>query len=239
MTEMNIVGFIFARGGSKGLPGKNIRLLAGKPLIAWSIEHAKAVSRINRVIVSTDCPKIAAVALEYGAEVPFMRPADLASDFSPEWLAWQHALRFLVDEKGLPDVMLSIPATAPLRLASDIDKCIDLFMNNNSETVITCTQSHRNPWFNMLKVNCDGYVSLVNEPDTPISRRQDAPPVYDMSTVAYVTRPAFVLTHNSVFEGRVQAVKIPIERAVDIDSLFDFELAELLIHRRKFPSVNI
>jgi len=92
---MSIVAVIFARGGSKGLPGKNLRILGDKPLIAWSIEHAKAVRRIDRVIVSTDSTEIAQVALKYGAEVPFIRPSDLAQDDSPEWLSWKHALNFL------------------------------------------------------------------------------------------------------------------------------------------------
>ena len=89
---MSIIAFIFARGGSKGLPDKNIKILNGKPLIAWSIEHAKSVKRVDRVIVSTDSEEIARIAREYGAEVPFMRPAALATDNSPEWLSWQHSL---------------------------------------------------------------------------------------------------------------------------------------------------
>ena len=122
---MKIVAFIFARGGSKGLPGKNIRLLDGKPLIAWSIEHALAVKLIDRVIVSTDSDEIAAVAIEYGAEVPFMRPPELACDNSPEWFAWQHALDFLrANEGDMPNMFVSVPATAPLRSPDDIEKCI-------------------------------------------------------------------------------------------------------------------
>ena len=93
---MKVIAFIFARGGSKGLPGKNVRPLAGKPLIAWSIEHARAVERIDRIIVSTDSHEIADVARQNGAEVPFMRPKDLSSDTSPEWLAWRHALNYLL-----------------------------------------------------------------------------------------------------------------------------------------------
>ena len=123
---MKTVAFIFARGGSKGLPGKNIRPLVGKPLIAWSIEHALAVKRIERIIVSTDSEEIATVARNYYAEVPFFRPAELAQDDSPEWLAWQHALNYLFETSGvLPEVMVSVPTTAPLRLAIDIENCLD------------------------------------------------------------------------------------------------------------------
>ena len=119
---MKIIAFIFARGGSKGLPNKNIKILNGKPLIAWSIEHAKKINRIDRVIVSTDSEEIAKIAREFGAEVPFMRPLELATDESPEWLSWQHGLKYLKSIDGcLPDLMLSIPATAPLRDVEDIN----------------------------------------------------------------------------------------------------------------------
>jgi N-acylneuraminate cytidylyltransferase len=184
---MSVVAFIFARGGSKGLPGKNIRLLNGKPLIAWSIEHALNVKRIDRVIVSTDSEEIAKVAKQYGAEVPFIRPAELATDDSPEWLAWRHALNYLIETKGnLPDVMVSVPSTAPLRQLVDIENCLDEYEKGCADVVITVTAAHRNPYFNMVKVNQDGSVGLVNPPESTIARRQDAPLVYDMTTVCYV-----------------------------------------------------
>jgi CMP-N-acetylneuraminic acid synthetase len=228
---MKAVAFIFARGGSKGLPGKNIRPLNGKPLIAWSIEHALAVKRIDRVIVSTDSDKIAELAMQYGAEVPFMRPAELAGDNSPEWLAWRHALNYLKGSTGaLPEVMVSVPTTAPLRLPIDIENCLDEYEKGNADMVITVTDAHRSPYFNMVKTNPDGSVGLVNPPQTTIARRQDAPVVYDMATVCYVANPEFVMTHNSTFEGRVKAVHVPIERAIDIDTLLDFKIAECLLN---------
>jgi CMP-N-acetylneuraminic acid synthetase len=230
---MTVFAFIFARGGSKGLPGKNIRSLAGKPLIAWSIEHARAVKRISRIIVSTDSEEIAAVARDFGAEVPFMRPAELASDASPEWLAWRHALAFLKKSEGkLPDLMISVPTTAPLRLPVDLENCLDEFAKGDFDLVITVSDAHRNPWFNMVKENPDGTVGLVVAPTSAINRRQDAPTVFDMTTVAYVARPQFVMQQMGAFSGRVSAVKIPLERAIDIDTLFDFELAEFLISRQ-------
>lgn len=231
---MTAVAFIFARGGSRGLPGKNIRPLAGKPLIAWSIEHAHSVKRIERVIVSTDSEEIAAVARDFGAEVPFMRPAELARDDSPEWLAWRHALAFLQESDGsLPESMLSVPTTAPLRLPIDLENCLDEFAKGNADMVITVSDANRNPWFNMVKENPDGSVGLVIAPAAGITRRQDAPAVFDMATVAYVARPQFVMQQMGTFSGRVRAVKVPVERAIDIDTLFDFELAEFLISRRE------
>ena len=232
---MNVVAFIFARGGSKGLPGKNIRNLAGRPLIAWSIEHARAVKRIERIIVSTDSEEIASVARNFGAEVPFLRPQELARDDAPEWLAWQHALSFLQETEGsLPNAMISIPPTAPLRLPDDLENCLNEFEKGEVDVVITVSDAHRSPWFNMVKRNQDGSVGLVMEAPISITRRQDAPEVFDMATVAYVARPGFVLEQTSIFSGKVGTVKVPVERAIDIDTIFDFELAEFLVSRRGF-----
>jgi CMP-N-acetylneuraminic acid synthetase len=231
---MNIVALICARGGSKGLPGKNIRPLGGTPLIAWSIRQAQAVSRIKRVIVSTDSEEIAEVARQYGAEVPFMRPAGLAQDNSPERGVWRHALEYLKTTDGAyPDVLSVVPATAPLRLPEDLERCLDAFEQGDADTVITVSEPHRNPYFNMVKTRADGCVELVIPPaEGAVTRRQDAPDVYDMTTVAYVTHPEFVMNVDSIFAGRVRAVKIPVERAVDIDTLMDFRIAECLLEYR-------
>jgi CMP-N-acetylneuraminic acid synthetase len=228
------VAFIFARGGSKGILKKNIRLFCGKPLIAWSIHHALSVKRIERLIVSTDSEEIASIARAFGAEVPFLRPADLAADESSEWLSWRHGLNYIVETTGsLPEVMVSIPTTAPLRIALDIENCLDEFEKTNADIVITVTEAHRSPYFNMIKTNTDGTVGLVIEPEFLISRRQDVPAVYDMTTVCYVAKPEFVIKYDSIFEGCVRPVYVPTERAIDIDTLLDFQLAEYLLNRRE------
>ena len=236
---MSIIAFIFARGGSKGLPDKNIKILNGKPLIAWSIEHAKSVKRVDRVIVSTDSEEIARIAREYGAEVPFMRPAALATDNSPEWLSWQHGLKYLEDTDGhLPDLMLSIPTTAPLRNVKDIDKVIDEYKKSDTDIVIVVTESHRNPFFNIVKEGVDGYVDLFGSGDEVLSRRQDCPKAYDITTIAYAARPSFVLNKNSIFEGRVRQVIVPQERSIDIDTLLDFEIAEYMFKKNESKIVK-
>ena len=227
---MNLA-IIPARGGSKRIPGKNIKSFAGKPLIAWSIEHALAVQRIDRIIVSTDSEEIADVARQNGAEVPFIRPEKLALDDSPEWLAWQHALNYLKETEGIfPKVMISVPTTAPLRSVIDLNNCLDEYEKNDDvDVVVTVTEAARSPYFNMVKRNSDGTVALVISPSTTLTRRQDAPSVYDMATVAYVLRPEFVMTHQSLFDGKVRAVHVPLERAIDIDTLIDFKMAEFYL----------
>jgi N-acylneuraminate cytidylyltransferase len=226
-----IVGFIFARGGSKGVPCKNISLLAGKPLIAYAIEKALASALIDRVIVSTDDTEIADVSLKYGAEVPFIRPQELASDDAPEWLAWQHAIRSIRSAKGEPkmDVFVSIPPTAPLRAVEDIDNCIQMLIESDADIVITVKPAERNPWFNMIVLDKTGYARLVIPHSRTINRRQDAPCVYDITTVAYAARPEFVLSANSLFEGKVKTVLVPAERALDIDTELDLKVAEFLL----------
>jgi len=227
------VAFIFARGGSKGLPGKNIRNFGDKPLIAWSIECALSVKAIDQVIVSTDSTEIADISKSYGAEVPFIRPRELATDESPEWLSWRHALEHVMRSSGaLPDAMVSLPATSPLRAVSDVESCLDQFSKGGCDVVVTVSEAYRNPYFNMVKDKSDGTVTLVIE-DSQVSRRQDALIIRDLATVCYVASPEFVMSHNSIFEGRVKAVNVPRERAVDIDSLLDFQIAEFMLNSRR------
>ena len=226
---MSVVAFIFARGGSKGLINKNLRLLGGKPLIGLAIECSLAVKKIERVIVSTDSFEIADIAREFGAEVPFMRPADLATDTSSEWLSWQHGLNFLLETTGfLPKAMLSVPPTAPLRSHLDVENCLNRFLEMNFDVVVSVTEAHRNPFFNMVVNQPDGTVELVATSESVFIRRQDAPRVYDMTTVCYAAKPEFVLENNSMFAGKVGAVVVPPERAIDIDTQLDFQIAEAL-----------
>jgi len=232
---MSLTAFIFARGGSKGLPGKNIRPFAGKPLIAWSIEQALAVPRITRVIVSTDSPEIAAVARDYGAEAPFLRPTELAEDRTPELLAWRHALDFLYQTEGSrPTPFISVPATSPLRQPEDIAACIDEYERSGADVVLTVSPAHRSPWFNMVARDDVGGFRLANDNGhgKRITRRQDAPEVYDVTTVAYVASPDYVLEHSDLFSGSVSAAIVPAERTIDIDTLLDFEIAEFMMKKR-------
>ena len=231
----NVCGFIFARGGSKGIPRKNIRSLAGKPLIAYAIEIGFSSRHIDRVIVSTDDEEIAGVARQWGAEVPFLRPEELADDDSPEWLAWRHAIKEISrDNKSQKmDVFVALPPTSPLRSTEDVDACISAFMEGDVDIVITVKKAGRHPSFNMVTLDQNSITKLVMPLKSGVCRRQDAPVVYDMTTVAYVARPDYILQANHLFEGRVRGVIIPEERGLDIDTELDFAFAELLMTRLK------
>jgi len=231
---MNALAFIFARGGSKGVPGKNIRPLAGKPLIAHAVETALGSRYIDRVIVSTDDVEIAAAARAHGGEVPFLRPEELAGDASPEWLAWRHALAFVREEMELtPDLFVSVPTTSPLRISADVDACIERYGQGDVDVVLTITPAQRNPYFNMVTMDDSSHAQLAIQPDATVSNRQQAPDMYDITTLCYAVRPDFVMSADGLFDGRVGAVIAPQERALDIDTEFDFRVAEALLNDQK------
>jgi CMP-N-acetylneuraminic acid synthetase len=227
---MKAFAFVFARGGSKGVPNKNIRLLAGKPLLAYSVEMALSHPTIERCFVSTDSLKIAETAEKLGANV-IERPVELAGDDSPEWLAWQHAIKWVQDGCEQFDCFVSLPATAPLRYAQDISTCIHR-LNKETDVVVTMSTANRSPWFNMVNENPDSTISIILNKSSEVKRRQDCPVVYDLTTVAYVSRPEFILKHNNLWEGRVRGVVVPQERAVDIDTEMDFKIADFLMRER-------
>ena len=228
---MRCYAFIFARGGSKGLPGKNIKSLVGKPLIAHSIDMALAIEAIDEVVVSTDDAEIAAIARDYGAQVPFLRPAELAEDHSPEWLAWRHGVQWIEREWGAFDTFVSLPATSPCRVVGDIEKCLEA-LEPGVDIVVTATESQHNPYFNMIKKAEQGGFVKFSDSATNIVRRQDVPAAYNMATVAYVCRPDFILTKDNLWQGRMEAVIIDPINAIDIDTEFDFTMAELILGKR-------
>lgn len=225
---MKAIAFIFARGGSKGLPGKNIMKLGGIPLLAHSILLAHKLDVVSEVFVSTDCEQIAAVAEEYGAQV-IQRPVALATDTASEWMAWQHAIKYVQDEGRQFDIFLSLPTTSPLRAVEDVEQCLQA-LDEKTDVVVTVTPAARSPYFNMVTREPDGSSQIVIG-TCETTRRQDAPPVFDMTTVAYVSRPTFILENNGLFSGQVRSIVVPKERAVDIDDAFDFKVAEALLKK--------
>ncbi|MEO3680958.1 acylneuraminate cytidylyltransferase family protein [Shewanella vesiculosa] len=234
---MKTFAFIFARGGSKGLPRKNIKLLQGKPLINYSIESAILSPLIDRVFVSTEDEEIADIATQAGAEV-IIRPAELASDTSAEWLSWQHACVWVKEKYGDFNYFVSLPATSPLRSHEDITAAIvaisaeSINCVNHFDACISVTPANRSPFFNMVIVDDAGQVSMVNPLKGHFARRQDVPAVFDITTVVYSTTPEYVLSSENLFTGRVTSIEVPKERAIDIDDIYDFMMAEIILIER-------
>tara|TARA_A100001388_G_scaffold274367_1_gene257898 strand:+ start:430 stop:1146 length:717 start_codon:yes stop_codon:yes gene_type:complete len=224
------IAFIFARGGSKGLPLKNQLKLLNHPLIAYSIYIAKINPSIDDVYVSTDSEEIANISIDYGAKI-ILRPNKLAQDDSPEFLSWKHAINFLFNQGIYFDKFISLPPTSPLRSLKDTKICLDE-LKSKEEIIITVTPSHRNPWFNMVNLDNKKYATKIFSGKT-INRRQDAPESFDISTVAYVAKTDFILNFSSIWDGKVKGVIIPKERALDIDDKYDFLIAQHLIKYRK------
>lgn len=226
---------VFARGGSKGLPGKNLRVLGGQTLISLAIQHALATRGISDVYVSTDSEEIAEEAEKTGAIVPFLRPAHLARDDSPEWAAWQHLLEFVSRSSSpQPQFLLAVPATAPLRAVEDIEGCMSVVLEDDSlDGAICVTPSRRNPDFNMARVSRDGTINIAarSKNSTGPYRRQDAEVLYEIVPAAYFMRADFVSRVDSMWEGRLGYNIVPEERAIDIDSEFDFRIAEFLYNK--------
>ncbi len=234
MTYQTYTAFIFARGGSKGLPGKNLKSLNGKPLLQRAIEACQATAQLERVIVSTDSADIAKLALSLGAEVPFSRPSNLAQDDSPELEAWRHALTTLSAIEGImPETIVSVPTTAPLREPEDISKCLELYETSNADLVVASSPSPHNPYFNLFETANGGDVSIPMLKSENAFRRQNVPPVNFISPTCFVAKSSYVLSCKSIFEGKVRTHIVAPEHAVDIDTQIDFEFAEYLLTKRE------
>ena len=217
------------------MPGKNLRLLGGLPLIAHTIRAARESRLLGELLVSTDDPKIAEVARGAGAKVPFLRPPDLASDEASVWLAVRHAVEYWerIESHPISAVGLLQP-TSPLRTGSDIDACILRFRELDADMCATAVVSHDSPYFNMVEFT-PGSDSFVR-PCSPImlgsSRRQDVPKVYALNGAVYVVRRSTLDAFENQFEvGRFAILEMPRDRSVDIDTEDDLELAEWMLTR--------
>ncbi len=228
---MKVLAIICARGGSKGVPGKNIRLLCGKPMIVYTIEVAQRCKLIDRVIVSTDDAEIAKIARASGAEVPFLRPEELATDDAPKLPVIKHAVRFMESELAYsPDIVVDLDPTSPLRTEKDIESCIRM-VEEGADNVFSVTEAHRNPYFNMVEI-IDGKVQLVKSPPRAVSRRQDAPEVYDMNASIYAWKREALMNNDSVFLENTMVYIMP-KWAIDTDNETDFEFVEFILRKGK------
>ena len=222
------IGAIFARGGSTGLARKALATLGGRTLLEIAIGHATSCSGIDLVMVSTDDPEFATVAKAAGAEVPFLRPSGLAADASPEIEAWKHLIEHLDGTLGRPETLVSVPVTAPLRRVEDIDTAIATYKATEADLVVTGYRSNMNPYFNMMLCDSGDWAHLALESKTKVHRRQDAPVVWALTTVAFVADPNYVMSTTHLFDGKVKVSPVPEERSIDIDTQLDLDWAEFL-----------
>ena len=229
----NILCTICARGGSKGVKNKNIKELNGKPLIAYTIEQAKASGLFEHIVISTDSDDIANVAKKYGAEIFFKRSDEMASDTAGKLDVIKDAFKKSEEYYNKTfDYLIDLDATAPLRLTEDIINSFKQFKENNNDNLITAMPSRRSPYFNLVEQDKDGKVYLSKKIDSAVVRRQDAPKSYDMNASIYIWKREIILNENSIFLEKTGLYVMPEERSIDIDNELDFKFVEFLMRNK-------
>ena len=230
---MENIGLICARKNSKGLKNKNIKIINKKPLIFWSIKQLLKLKKkklINRIIVSTDSKKIAAISIKYGAEVPFLRPKVLSGSNSPEWPVWRHAIKKLEEKNIKVNTIINLPATSPCRKLEDVIKGIKMFNTKKFEIVTAITKSSKNPFFNMVKFK-NNFTKLLLNSKNRISHRQLAPEVFDLTTCFYITSARIIKKKEHVFDCKMGSVVVDKTSSIDIDDEYDFKMAKLKLKK--------
>lgn len=227
---LRVLGLIPARGGSKGVPRKNVRPLGGRPLLAYTADAAKASSRLTEIVLSTDDEEIAQVGRALGLDVPFLRPAELARDETPTLPVVVHALEWLEEHGRRFDAVCLLQPTNPFRRAEDIDGCIALFEERRADAAVSVlpVPHEYNPHWVYLRCD-DGCIHLAMGAMNPIPRRQDLPPAYHREGSVYVTRRDVVLDQNSLYGRFVVGYEMDPRRSVNVDSRDDWDRAESLL----------
>ncbi|MGD0089455.1 MAG: acylneuraminate cytidylyltransferase family protein [Planctomycetota bacterium] len=211
----SVLALVTARGGSKGIPGKNIRAVGGKPLLAWSIEAAKAARCVERVVLSTDSVEIRDIGVRNGAEAPFLRPPELAGDATPGVAPVLHAVRWLEEhERYRSDIVILLQPTTPLRLAQDIDAAMELARQRQAEAVVSVCPVSKHPFW-MKKITADGYLEDIVKTDGVYTRRQDLPPAYALNGSIYLIRRETLLSKETLFPPQTIAYVMPPERSLE------------------------
>jgi CMP-N-acetylneuraminic acid synthetase len=227
-----VVALVTARGGSKGIPRKNLCLLADKPLIAWSILAALGCRPPLRVLVSTDDAEIAHTARAWGAEVPFLRPPALARDDSPHLAVVLHALDWVEQDSGrLPDYLLLLQPTSPLRTSEDIECAIALAHEKNADSVVGVCTAHHHPWL-VKRATPEGWLVDYVENRLAYPRRQDFPPALALNGALYLIRPQVLREQRTFLPARTCPYIMPAARSLDIDDSWDLHLARLIMEDR-------
>lgn len=224
INDKNVLAIIPARGGSKGVPRKNIKELAGKPLIAWTIEEAKKSKYIDQLVLTSEDPEIIEVAKSYGCEVPFVRPTELAQDSTPGMDPVIHAMHNLPKH----DIVVLLQPTSPLRKTQDIDEAIEKCILNDGKAVVSVVESSNSPYW-MYSLSEGNYInSIMKLEDIPI-RRQEAPVAYSLNGAVYVSTAERLLAERAFLQKRTIAHIMPQERSFDIDTELDFRICETLL----------
>jgi CMP-N-acetylneuraminic acid synthetase len=233
-SKWRVLGLIPARGGSKGVPRKNLRLLCGNPLLQYTAEAALGASRLSRVVLSTEDAEIAELGQRCGLEVPFSRPPELAQDETPMLPVAQHAVRMLEAEGDRFDALCLLQPTNPLRRSEDIDACIELLEESDADAVMTVlpVPAEYNPHWVYFK-NASGFLYLSTGETMPISRRQELPAAYHREGSVYVTRRNVLMEGNSFYGSRLIGYPLDAERSVNIDTIDDWERAVKLVSSQK------
>ncbi|NBU81347.1 MAG: acylneuraminate cytidylyltransferase family protein [Flavobacteriaceae bacterium] len=225
-----ILGSICIRGGSKGVPKKNIKILNGHPLLYYTINCANQSSLFDDLVVSSDDEEMLAIAQQLGAEKIIKRPDHLASDTSSKWDVFIHLVEEYEASMGKTvDYLVDLDVTVPLRKPEHIEGAIQMILDNDTDVVITGYEPERNPYFNMMELNDGKYASMVKKSDKPIVRRQDAPVVFSLTPAVYVVKKEALYQFKHWSEARCMIYEIPRQNAVDIDTEFDFKLVEFLM----------
>ena len=231
-TAVIVMGLILARGGSKGLPRKNILPLVGKPLIAYTIEVARASAILDRVIVSTDDQEIAEVAKRYGADVPFHRPTDLAKDDTSVFPALLHAVTWLSEHEGYnPGYVMLLQPTSPFRTVEDIQGAVSLAVRKQGDAVVSVSPVRQHPYW-MKQISEDGRLISQYPPEHAAFRRQELPTLYVPNGAIYLVVRSVLLEKQTFYTERTYGYVIPAERSLDIDNAWDLYLAELIMKDR-------
>lgn len=232
---MTILCVIGARGGSQGLPDKNIRPMLGKPLIAWTIEQALATPDIDKVVVSTDSEAIATAARDAGADVPFARPPDLASPEAGKFHVWKHALSACEEiYGGTYDMFVDLDCTAPVRDIEDIIGVMAQLRKRRTvgvDAVFTICPARKNPYFSLVEPDEEGALRMSKVANKKIVRRQDVPPVYEHVGSIYALCPDYIKRADDLLTGRTEGYPIAMEKRFDIDTELDFYIVEALMRR--------
>jgi CMP-N,N'-diacetyllegionaminic acid synthase len=225
---------IAVRAGSKGVPGKNWRPIAGLPLFAHSVRHALESGLFSHIAVSSDAPEVLSTAVEHGATDVVERPAELASDGSGKVPAIAHAVTEIEARHGIRfDTIVDLDATSPLRTVDDIRGAVALQEQGGYESVITGCEAHRNPYFNLVERDrVTGVVAVSKKPSSPLLRRQDVPEAFDMNASIYVWQRDAFLADPRVFYPTTRLFEMPPERSRDIDSALDLEYVTWLLERK-------